>query len=92
MDKNDILDKIRELKDEVAMLDGNDNTEEYDEMLDDSYGDVKIAGIEYSTSYALKNIDEIAYNCGHSDFNSSRISDLEDEIEELEKELKNIEE
>lgn len=42
--------------------------DDYDEMLDDCYGDVQITGLSYSTSYALKNLDPIAYRCGFADY------------------------
>lgn len=40
----------------------------YDDMLDDVYGDVEIAGLTYSTSHALKEVDPIAYRVGFSDW------------------------
>lgn len=43
----------------------------YDEMLDESCGMVNIAGLEYSTSHALKEIDPVAYRVGMSDFSSA---------------------
>jgi hypothetical protein len=42
--------------------------EAYDNMLDECYGVVEIAGYEYATSRAMKQVDEIAYNCGFSDW------------------------
>ena len=33
----------------------------FDELLDEMYGDVEIAGYHYATSVALKRVDEIAY-------------------------------
>ena len=41
--------------------------EQYDETLDECYGLVKICGLEYSTSHALKMVDEVAYKCGFND-------------------------
>lgn len=65
--------------------------EEYDQMLDDCYGDIDVCGSTYSASYALKNLDPTAYNCGKSDFDSSydysatvEYQDLEEQLEELE--------
>lgn len=52
----------------------------YDEYLDEMYSETTIAGCNYSTSYALKEIDPIAYRCGLSDY----ASELFDEIEEEE--------
>jgi len=43
----------------------------YNEMLDEVYGTVKIAGYEYDTSRALKEIDPIAYHVGLNDYESS---------------------
>ena len=43
----------------------------YDEMLNDVYGTVKIAGYEYDTSRALKEVDPIAYSVGMNDYESS---------------------
>lgn len=40
----------------------------YDDFLDEFYPDCKIAGYEYSTSRALKEVDPIAYRCGFNDW------------------------
>lgn len=42
----------------------------YNEMLDSTYGTVTIAGYEYDTSAALKQIDPIAYRVGMNDYES----------------------
>jgi hypothetical protein len=44
--------------------------EAYNEMLNDVYGTVNIAGYEYDTSRALKEIDPIAYSVGMNDYES----------------------
>ena len=36
----------------------------YDEMLDDTYGCVSVAGLEYETARVLKDTDPIAYREG----------------------------
>jgi len=41
--------------------------DEYEEMLNDAYGDVDICGYKYSAGHALKEIDPIAFNVGMSD-------------------------
>jgi hypothetical protein len=46
--------------------------EDYNDYLDDCFGTVKIAGLEYLTSRALKELDPIAYDCGFSDWEDSR--------------------
>jgi hypothetical protein len=40
----------------------------YDDFLDDVYPTCQIAGYEYCTSRALKEIDETAYRCGFNDW------------------------
>lgn len=44
------------------------DTDLFDEFLDEAYGTVKIAGFEYATSRALKEIDPTAYRCGTADY------------------------
>ena len=57
-------------------------TEQYDELLD-SEGPVKIAGLLYDVSRALKQVDEIAYRQGLLDYVDSLITDgeLPDDVE-----------
>lgn len=47
----------------------------YDEMLDEVYEDTTIAGYEYSTSSALKQVDPIAYRVGFSEWVDSELGD-----------------
>lgn len=53
-------------------------TERYNQMLDDVYGVITIAGMEHGTAYALREIDPIAYRTGLFDY----VDSLEDEDEE----------
>jgi hypothetical protein len=46
----------------------NDLERQYNEMLDEVHGEAKIAGYEYQTSRALKQIDPTAYRCGFADW------------------------
>ena len=46
--------------------------ERYIEMLNEVYGTVNIAGLEYDTAQALKETDPIAYRVGLSDYESFR--------------------
>jgi hypothetical protein len=46
--------------------------QQYKEMLDVSYGTVKIAGYEYGTAYALEECDPIAYRVGLSDYEGTQ--------------------
>ena len=54
---------------------------EYDEMLDECYEMVNICGYEYYPSYALKNLDSVAYDCGFNDYKNSQKSDVEYELD-----------
>lgn len=56
----------------------------YDDMLDEVYGDVTVAGLEVATSRALRELDPIAYRVGLSDYVSDLLSDglLVDELPE----------
>lgn len=40
----------------------------YDEMLDEVYGTVEVAGVMYDTSVVWKNADPIAYGVGMGDY------------------------
>lgn len=45
--------------------------EQYEELLNEIYGDVEIAGFSYATGYALKELDPIAFRCRYSDYCAS---------------------
>lgn len=47
----------------------------YCEMLDDVFGTIKIAGLEYETSCALREVDPIAFRCGFADWLDSAIGE-----------------
>ena len=65
---------------------------EYDEMLDDCYPTVEVAGMTFYPSDVLKSCDPIAYRCGKSDYESEYdVSDLAD-YQDLEAELLQLEE
>lgn len=90
---NDIADleeELAELKKREEELENNDNEEEYDEMLDNCYGDIDVCGYKYPASRLLSEVDPIAYNCGHSDYNSSLLSDIQSEIEEKVAEIEEL--
>lgn len=48
--------------------------EMFNEHLDDAYGPISIAGLEYATSDALKSMDPIAYRCSFNDWLDWEIS------------------
>lgn len=89
-----ILDKQKE----IDSFEYSCSDDEYDQMLDDVYGDVEICGMTYSSSRALKLLDPVAYSCGKADFESNydldnieEYNDLKDELESLEEQLSDLE-
>ena len=90
LERQDILNQIEELEQRKEELENNENEEEYDNYLDDCQGDINIGSLTYSASQVLKAVDEIAYNCGHSEYNDNLISDIEDELEDLREELNEL--
>ena len=89
--KEEIEQEIEELKERIADLEKGEDTEKYDEYLDEVNGDVRIGSLTYSASRVLKEVDEIAYRCGYSDWSDAEITELEDQLDELEQELKEAE-
>ena len=87
---NELKEQIKEKKERIESLENGDDYDNYNDMLDDCSPIVKIGNLEYSPSYVLKNVDEIAYNCGYNEYIDSEISDLNSEIEDLESEIKDI--
>lgn len=53
----------------------------YVDMLDEVYGEVEIAGISYSTSMALKDLDPTAFRCGRNDYYDDLARDMAYDIE-----------
>ena len=49
----------------------------FNDMLDECYQDVAIAGLTYSASVAFKRIDPIAYRVAMNDYESTLRSDYE---------------
>lgn len=61
-----------EIQDNSLFLRADEPTKsEYNDMLDECYGDISICGIDYTASSALKSVDPIAYRVGFSDYVSS---------------------
>jgi hypothetical protein len=59
--KNEILEPIEIEVDKYT-------EEDYDQMLDECYGEVKMGSFTWNPSYVLKNLDLVAYRCGFSDY------------------------
>lgn len=49
----------------------------YDDMLDDTSEEIELFGSTYSPSYALRELDPIAYRCGFHDYTDALMQDGE---------------
>lgn len=65
----------RDLDDLLIELETVNMEEAYDDYLDDLYGEIEICGVKYSASVAFYRIDEIAYNCGFSEWLDYELSE-----------------
>jgi hypothetical protein len=81
-------EEIQELKDKIQELENGDNEKEYIEFLNETQPPYKIGCLEFYAGDILKNLDEIAFNEILNNYNDSQITDLNDELEEKEEELK----
>lgn len=84
--KEEILEHIEALKEELEELEGCDGCVPFDDFLDEM-GEVKIGTLTYSPSFVLKEIDETAYNLAHNEYHEERINEINEELEELGEEL-----
>ena len=53
----------------------------YEEMLDECYGEIDVCGYSYSASYALRELDPVAYRCGMADYYDSLSGDIENDLD-----------
>lgn len=83
---NEIQEKIDKLQEEKDGIENNER--EYEEQYRDMLDETKEYWIKnYYGGTVLKEIDEIAYNYGYSDYFDERLSEIEDEIDNLKEEL-----
>jgi len=103
-----IQERIEELKEQISTIETEINDfdlsefasdEMYSDWLDEIYGKIDICGYSYQASYALREIDPIAYNVGFSDYcdtldpsDFEEYKKLEEQLEELNSELEELEE
>ncbi len=93
--------QIAELEDKIDNfeIDEDKYDENYDEWLDEIYGEIMIGNISFLPSRILKELDPIAYRCGFSDYidsldieNDEEYQELQTELEEVKEELAELEE
>lgn len=94
-----IESEIKDKQSEIDSFEYSCTDAEYDEWLDEVYGDVEVCGMTYTSSQALKDLDSIAYRCGKGDYESNynldscgEYTDLQDELEDLEADLESLRE
>jgi len=56
-------------------LSDDDLREQYDEMLDEVYGEIKIGTLTFSPSRVLRELDETAYRIGLYEYEDSLLED-----------------
>ena len=79
------FDSIDDVIEEVLNLEEHHLKEQFDEMLNDIYGMVKLGGYEYDHAIAWERTDEIAYRQGFLSYVNSAIwRSLKEEIERME--------
>jgi hypothetical protein len=101
--KEEITEKTKEM--ENFELDNDDYEEQYKDAIDDE-GPVIVAGMKFTASRILEEVDPIAYACGLNDYVDSleknedqhyitleeELEALTDELNDLESELEELEE
>ena len=87
---DELKQELEALQARAEELENNENEDEYNDMLNDVYGDIDIAGMMYSVATILKEVDPTAYRCGHTDYNDSLLSEVNDEIDAKQEEIDNF--
>lgn len=89
--------EIKNLQCEVDNFEYTCDESEFDAHLDECYKDVNVCGFTYSASYALKELDPIAYRCMKSDYEGTfdlndctEYTDMVEELASLESELESL--
>lgn len=86
--------QIAELENKIDNfeIDEDKYDENYDEWLDEIYGEIMIGNISFLPSRILKELDPIAYRCGFSDYIDSLDIEDDEEYQELQIELEEAKE
>ena len=99
MEKTEIESRIAEIKRELEYFEINPDKHEesYKECIDEQ-GPVIVAGMKFTASRILEELDPIAYRCGLNDYvdsldvtDDSDYQELENELADLESELADLE-
>jgi len=99
--RSELLKRIAEVRNELRNfeIDPYKHEESYKDLIDEIDGPVTVAGIKFTASRILEELDPIAYRCGLSDYvDGMDVTDdpeyqaLEIELADLESELADLEE
>ena len=90
--------EIEDKQGEITTIQSNIETfeyictdDEYNEYLDNVFDEVEIMGMTYNISYALKELDPIAYRCDKADYEANIDLDDVEEYQELQNQLDELE-
>lgn len=84
-------DEISEKQKEINLYTVERDDDEYEDYLNDSFGDVDICGMNFLAGSALRELDPTAFRIGLIDWLNSLDPSDEDEYKELECDLEDLE-
>lgn len=88
--KDYYIDKIEDIEERIDELEGY-SEDDFDDYLDEVYGEVELMGVEYRYGKVLQSVDEIAYSCAYTEYIdreiSSDIDDITSDIDNLRDEI-----
>lgn len=85
--RDELESEIEEKEETMSSYEDGGKVVEFDEWLDDTYGEVDVAGTTYNTSNALYLLDEGQYHAEYDNWAYDIINKLDDELDELKEEL-----
>lgn len=99
--KEELQGLIRTVEEEMRWFEPSDylSDDDFDDYLDDNEPTVEMMGMSYLPSYALKELDPVAYRCIYADWCSSfeldsfvEYRELQELLEALHRELEDLNE
>lgn len=91
--RNELLKRIAAIRNELRNfeIDPDKHEDSYKELIDEIDGPVTIAGMKFTASRILEELDPIAYRCGLADYVDSLDVTDDEEYQALEMELAELE-
>lgn len=87
-----LKEEIEEIKEEINRLESGDNADEFEEYLNDSYGDVDVCGYKMASGTVLREMDTIAFDEALNNYNDGRLTELNYNLDNKEEEMKKLSE